>query len=760
MKLCIVDSKGVNKLSFIKKCLACILVVVIAFNFVIPIYTLAANVWDSDFLAQENDSEEETEGAATFTKVAEKNGRVLFADKKSGCFYIKDISAGNCWYSNPQMISDSDASGIYQMEARSLFLVSVYDFEAEMISKANSEALGVRDGDVKFENITDGFRVIYNLKSIKIKLSLEIKLTSDGIEVNLPVKDIKETGNLLSVSVLPYFNAGTKEDEGYILLPDGSGSLLYFNNGHTTANEYNVPLYGSDISSANVMKTQDVYSAKLPVYGIKNGASSLLAVIQDGAGQGKIHALTNGKYTSFANCFSEFVLRGSDTVVLGETAGNPQSYQMYQKEDIDLKNITINFMLFSGETVDYNIMASSYREFLKKEYGIKEKNNSGNLYLEFYGAVKKKKNFLGIPITVNETLSKIEKIEGIIKTLNDNGITESNIVLKEWSKSQLTGKAENGISILGKVGSNKELKDFNSLLEKQNSNLFLLFDIQKAAKSSGGVSVFRDTVKNISNMPAGKYTFKENTLVKNNNIAREYFFKSSAQNKLLSKVTKGLSKNKLDNIALSSLDVYSDYGKKTTSKSTSVNNIKKILEESLSGKNLAVEFPADYTFSYVKKALNVPVSSNEYTITDQSIPFYQLATAGLIECVGPQINLSSDSNYTFLKCLETGSSLNYALITEENSVVTNTTLDWLYSADFAIWKDNIIERAKVMKTLDKLTDGSFMIAHKTISKDLYEITYKNGAKVYVNYADSPNIIDGIQIEAMGYKFRDKNGEWK
>lgn len=737
------------------------LVAAIAVSSALPFGVSAANVWDSDFLEQEtNDTVQDTTEKVGFEKIAEKGGRLLFADKKSGCFYVEDTKGGNRWYSNPQNLTENDATGIYLMEAQSLFLVSVYDSETSMITKGSSEALGVRDGTVDFKTTSAGFTVTYDLESLEITIPISITLTDKGVKAEVSVSDIKETGDLISVSLLPFMNAGAKTDNGYLVLPDGSGSILYFNNGHTTADEYAVPLYGKDISSASVMKPQDTHDAKMPIYGIKNGASSMLAIIGDGAAQAKIHALTNGKYTSYANCYGEFVLRGSDTVVLGETAGNPQSYQMYQNEDIDIDRIAIDFVLFSGEDCDYNTMADAYRTYLIKEYGMIEvKTDKSRLYIDFYGVVKKKKLFLGIPFTVSHTLTEISDVEDIIKDLGKEKIDGIQVVLKEWSKAQLSLKVDKKLSPLSRVGSAGELKALNKLLEKQGGALYPMFEIQRAAKSGNGVSVFGDSIRNISNMPAGAYTFMENTLIKDNNVAKKYYIKQSASQKQLKKIASSLSGKGIDTVALSSLDVYSDYDKKFTSRTAAVTKTQKMISEYLSGKTLALDFPADYTFAAVKTAMNVPFSSNQYAITDHSIPFYQLAVSGLVECTGEEINLSADPDTALLGCLETGSVLHYAFITEDNSIVTDTQLDWLYSADYSIWKDNISGSYTVMKQLEKITAGSRMTAHRKLSKDVFVSEYKNGACVYVNYGETEYSADGATVAPNGYKFRNANGEW-
>ena len=740
----------------IKKTMVLLLSLVCILRLCSPVKTKAVNVWDSDFLDSQVTTVTETKAKRNneFIRIAEKNNYSLFADKSSGCFYVEDCEQKNCWYSNPQNISEDDASGTYFFDACSLFTISYYDGENSAISKGNSEALGVKNGNVAFSEIPNGFCVKYKLSNANVDISLNITLTDSGINLTVPIDKLKDGGNLLSLSLLPFFNCGSKNDDGYILLPDGSGSLINFNNGRTAADEYVVPIYGKDITSSTVTKPQQVYDAKLPIYGIKNGKSSFLAVINEGAAQAKIHASVNGRTTSFANSYSEFLLRGSDTVILGENAGNPQSYQMCQNDEIDLKSISIDYLLFSGNDTDYNDMALAYRKTIVASYDMKEQSNSNRMYLDFYCATKKKKLFFGLPLTVTQRLSALGDIKKIVSDLNDNELSGINVVLHDWSKSQTSQKADKGLYPIGKVGTVNELKSLNNVLINQNGKLYPDFEIQKAAKSGNGVSIYRHSVINISNMPAGEYQYKLNTLVKKSDASKTFFLKSNVVIEQLKKVTKSLSKKGFNAFSLSSFDAYSDFDDKTVSRNTYVSDIKKGLKSNINDLTLALGFPAEYSFSSVSVSLNTPKESNKYSITNESIPFYQLALSGLVDCVSSPINLSSEPDVELLKCLETGTALNFALITEDNSVVVNTDMNWLYSSDYAIWKDRIVSYYKVMKQLD----GAKITSHTKISEDVYLSKYSNNISVYVNYGQTDYQIENICVPAKGYLFQKMIGE--
>ncbi|MBE6638146.1 MAG: hypothetical protein E7616_01630 [Ruminococcaceae bacterium] len=99
------------------------------------------------------------------------------------------------------------------------------------------------------------------------KMALEYKLTDDGFTVRLPASSItfdEDYFKLNSVTILPYMGAGSSEYDGYTLVPDGSGTILRFED----LRSYNIykllgELYGPD----NAYHTfSESYTGKMEVW--------------------------------------------------------------------------------------------------------------------------------------------------------------------------------------------------------------------------------------------------------------------------------------------------------------------------------------------------------------------------------------------------------------------------------------------------------------------------------------------------------------
>lgn len=102
--------------------------------------------------------------------------------------------------------------------------------------------------------------------------------------MTLPADELEMPTDYLieRVCLLEHFGAALKGSDGYLLLPDGSGSLLYFDNGKDTLAAYSVPVYGRDKALYMEENPYNADGVNLPVFGLKNGASAFLAVIEKG----------------------------------------------------------------------------------------------------------------------------------------------------------------------------------------------------------------------------------------------------------------------------------------------------------------------------------------------------------------------------------------------------------------------------------------------------------------------------------------------
>lgn len=102
------------------------------------------------------------------------------------------------------------------------------------------------------------------------RFAIEYSLDEHGIKISLPASSIKyDSSNytLHGVKVLPYFGAGSNENEGFTMIPDGSGTITRFEEIKNTAFTLTGKMYGKDYSFHSITGTTQE-TMRIPAFGV------------------------------------------------------------------------------------------------------------------------------------------------------------------------------------------------------------------------------------------------------------------------------------------------------------------------------------------------------------------------------------------------------------------------------------------------------------------------------------------------------------
>ena len=129
--------------------------------------------------------------------------------------------------------------------------------------------------DYTFDDIdADHAMVEYEAEQDKLplfKVAVEYLLDDQGLTVRVPSNDIRfdsSSFSLTSITILPYFGAGSKYETGFTLVNDGSGSIVRFEDVADRAAELTITgkVYGQDYSFHQIGgENQEVM--RLPAFG-------------------------------------------------------------------------------------------------------------------------------------------------------------------------------------------------------------------------------------------------------------------------------------------------------------------------------------------------------------------------------------------------------------------------------------------------------------------------------------------------------------
>ncbi|WP_325176738.1 DUF5696 domain-containing protein [Paenibacillus alkalitolerans] len=684
----------------------------------------------------------------SYQKVEETDTLELYVDRSTGYFALRDKGAGYTWWSNPiDRDADKISKGLSKMKLNSLLFIKIIDQEL-----GNEAYKTGQHSSVKVQKIPNGIREVFHFPEEKITIPLDIVIAEDHMSVTIPVKDIREEGSkkILDVYVLPYFGAGGPDDEGYLFVPDSSGALIHFNNGKYMYS-YNERIYGRDkafVFDAMKINKNDIY---LPVYGLKNGNHSFLAVIQDGDAIGSINAMANGYETSYNNIYSSFTLRSTDIQYISSTV----SQKVIETTDPAVDRIEIQFYPLSGNESDYSGMARRYRDCLTEEMGATPLEDSKSpIILDIYGAVLKTKPILGLPFNVTEPLTTYNQSARMVKELKESEVHDMVVNYINWEENQLSNKIPAKIEPLSKLGGSDELKKLTKYLDSNDIEFFGSVSLISFAKNGNGHSIKRDAVRSLSQELSAQYFYHPVTYEKDLSKTTSYLLKP---NKLANTITKLLpSFNKQDIYGISVGDVgsklYSDfYRKKPVGRQETRNLFEDALKQIHSGnKPIMINGGFAYSLPYARYINNAPVKSSQFLIFDESVPFYQIALSGLAYFTVPAINQEASPTKMFLKAIETGSLLKYSLINRNPAMLKNTELDSLYSSNFDAWKTDIINQYREAKSVYEKVKGSRLYSHSKIADGVFVTRYENGLSVIVNYLDEAYLYEGFSIKPLSY----------
>jgi len=591
------------------------------------------------------------------------------------------------------------------------------------------------------------------------KIPLEYVLDGDTLVVRVPTEEIeynKDSFPLYTLSLLEFFGAAGEDEEGYMLVPDGSGSLIYLNNNKLNAQTYAIDVYGLDKSIPLPERTSIIEQAYLPVYGMKRGDNAFFAIIESGDAMARVWADISGRVNSYNNVYSEYILIQNDVLDIGDYSGN-NTIMVYQPR-IFKGDIKVRYKFLNGEDADYSGMAAYYRSYLEGLGMTREKaRDNVPFYLEIIGAIDKVKPILGIPVKAIQKLTAYEESIEIIEALNKGGISEIVLKYTGWANGGVDHTLPSRVKLMSQLGGKKGFTKLQKFLDEKGIEYYPEFGI---------IMNYKDRLLDafVPILHAARYITKEIASVYKYNVATNlqhksrgtfYVISPSRIPSIVDGMINGLRKLSIPGISLrdAGIDLNSDFRERKLvdrqeASKIVAGEVKKMKD---SGLTVMLDGGNSYTLPYADHVLNIPEDSNQFHLTDESIPFFQMVIRGYISYAGAPINMSPDYRKAFLKAIETGSGIYFSFFYEENSVVKESYFDNYYSNDYRIW----LEEAKEFyrKANEALGDvqGQTIRKHEKIAGGVYKTTYEKGKEIIVNYNSKAVEVDGIRIEPLDFK---------
>lgn len=638
---------------------------------------------------------------------------------------------------------------------------------------ADTKMYIIRDGqsDTKFEEFQELFseagytkeeydydmsrsNITHETDKAAFNIPVYYTLEDNGLVVDVPMEEIQYYKDypITYLTVLPFFAAGGVNEKGYMFVPEGSGGIINFNNGKTGQAAYYNQLYGADLCLTR-KAVVDESEVSYPVIGVANGGSSVLCTIENGSSYAIVESDVAGRYNSYNSVkFTYTMLRGEDMDISGKSDITIRTYE----KGLPAEHLTQRYMFVNSD--NYVDMAAAYRDYLMKTYpSLNDKTDENvSLVLDMVGGVDDKQHILGVPVTKDLPLTKYEDAETILNDMIGNGIDNLTVKYSGWCNNGIHNSSVRKVKPSKKLGSKKELKSFIQTAQSNDVDVYFDANFQLVYKNKifDKYGVNRDTAKFVSRETA-ELSYYSPIYFAQQPEEYEYYLGRPAYaignvDSFHNYIT-GLGCSNISFADLST-ELSGDYNyKKHVSREEAMNMITaKYQELSESGSKVMANSDYFYNIPYADVVTGMVLSNKNFNIVDEAIPFYQIALHGIVNYTAESLNLSQNSEETYLKSAELGAGLYYTITQSPSSVLQDSKYTEYFATEYNLWKDTINEDYNRFSNDFNGTYDEYITGHEKIAENVYKTEFANGVKVIVNYNYNPFNYNGTEIQARDY----------
>lgn len=710
----------------------------------------------------------EADALAAMTVMAENSSLALYVNKENYTFAVQNKANGYVWWSS---FYNTDPGQKVQLSRRStLMTIEVVGTESKAIESARAYDNNVNKSVSAIEN---GVKFEFHYNKYDIDIPLEIVINDNGsFTATVPAEEIKENhantdadGNtgyqLLSVHVLENLGGTDKSSDGFMIVPDGSGAVIEYNNGTLAGdnNTYESVVYGRDYAVGLLQAGPVIEQVTMPVMGRvtrgDNGDNGLVMIATNGDEFSVVHAAVTGQtVTDLNNSWFEFTLRTQDKYYMG---GENEPLVVYEARGIKTGDVSVTYFPITGEDLSYTDIAGVYRDYLTGTVGVtkKTKANDAPFYLTLYGGTVKTQSILGFPISIQTTATTYKQALEIIEGLEAQGVSNIKLIYEDFNEAGIVSEVAATFQYSSKLGGKNDYDALASHISAQGYEIFPSCDIMEFGKSGNGYSFTLNSSKQITNSYATQTPFElafglPSETKDSWTILSPYYF-PDIFNKLIdsfgSAGASGISLNQAPNL------LYSDFSRKNPNgrdyfiRSDTI----AVLQEGYqklanSGLKVMAENPNQYLMKYADYIKDLPLYSSNYDIISYDIPFAQMVLHGLVPYTTKAVNKSASAEELRLLSLVTGTPIHYEMMYENPNTFADSEYDELYYTSYVGWSDNAAKEYKLFNDVVAGVSDSMIEKYERISATEYQSSFENGTTIYVN-------LDTEEIRVNGTSYR-------
>jgi hypothetical protein len=675
-----------------------------------------------------------------YEMVAENDLFELYVDSSTLAFKVLDKRSSYLWHSGlDEVMEDDRLNTSWEAFARSGISIEYLDEKAvnRRVSITNTEHT------LEVTPVDQGISAQVTFQEYGITVGLILQLEADGVRVEVPSSMIQEGNSgfyLGRLYAYPFLGAVRGSSvPGYMLLPDGTGSLVRFADSTKADNMYIGRYYGPDLGMIADLPydpyINNPYPISFPVFGMAHGddgedQNAFISVIEKGAAYGELQVHPAGIITNFNFVHNAFVYHQAYFQATNRSGAGVTIVQ----GEANVFDAVMHFRFLTGEDANYVGMARSYQRYLVDK-GLLRKEEAANpnigMRLEFLGGDKERILLWNrfVPMTT------IRQMSDILAGLQ---IPNPEVIYYGWQPYGASSMAPTSLALDGSLGALDELRALAENIASAGGHFSLYFDPQAALWEEPGYSPRNDLAMAITKVNLEGF-HRYPTYYFNLDALRSRY--SAFSQDVASQLPVGLA---LDAIGSTVYSDFRDGGR--LNRDAALQAYQTLLAES--PERLSFYRPNDYFFGLAQAYYDMPLGDNGYIYTTETVPFLPTVLAGYLPYYGGPLNFSSNRQDDLLRHVEFGIYPSYFLTQEATANMLNTPSAWIYTSSYDQWGEEIRQTYQWMNDLLAPVRGQEIIAHERLANNVFATTYANGHQIIVNYTDRPFEQDGIIVEGQ------------
>lgn len=608
------------------------------------------------------------------------------------------------------------------------------------------------------ENFSYGYTDMF--EKVSFEVAIQVRLHDHGLETSIISESIVEPEDvkIARLTLLPLFgnavsSIGGVPTEGYIVLPDGAGAIIEFNNGKHYMNPYRKRLYGEDLALMRYRMQEQQQIISMPLYGMVKPGTAYAAIITEGDAMAVIQADVSERIDSYNKAFVTFHLRESESITLG-SGFNRYGLDLWTRERVS-SDFTVQYHFLSGDDADYVGIAKAYRNHLIAHHGFvaKDETRSTVLTTEFIGAYDQKAFFMGVPYYTNRSLTSFDEAGMIVDMLLEEDIAHLEVLYTGMFNGGLKSSLQDRAKIERVLGGARGFKRFEEHLAEHGVHVYPRVSMMTAASYHQMFDRMRYTALRVKGAYAMHFTYHYPSGLPYSETAYphhgdDYVINPLYYEAIFDRFSQDFT---YDNIAMTMMG--STLGGHYDRQNPLYKQDALFLQNAVlagSPYRMMIANPLGFAMPYADVIIDIPTESTLYAIVDDQIPLLQLVLAGMVDYSAESINMSHDRSiqYKFLKLLETGSNLKYTLSYHDSRVLLETDYNYYMSIHYVNWFDQMVAHVREMDEIG-LHEGH-LIHHERVRMNVYKVTFSHGLVLVINYNLNDVVVDGEVVKAMDY----------